>query len=440
MKVGLWPSRRGRHIYCGKCGYQLLLEQKDCPECGVSVVVHPPKVGRRIRKPLLAIIGVMLLVVFASGVGLWIYGQAVNINWYQQAPIWWVAWDLNSSHASSREKAYRELSRRHQGNLLTTEDVSLIIDTALVHMDQFAHTHATQHSATNQLLFWLTEQWNQGNFNLEQEKRAAELIKKHVGPQTFSPVEWHLSRWGARLAKQDRIDDDQANIDDFFDVLEQFQSHVNKNQKWILVNVARYLRARAEYGGLTKGQLERFRKVAKQHLHTYKPFGGFWFSITMAEFLQLEYQAGRLSKEEWQKVCSMFFHVELNVQKQSAQERKTFILDFKLRTPFYVDQWWAAIKRYDVFVNGQSISLLAYQQPSDGSTVNVITGSGGIDRRIKVSMEYAREGQNEIQVKIQWKLYDGPKGDERNSQFLGNFVTIVSENFDVFDQKESIKK
>ena len=109
LKRGLWPRRQGDAPHCRKCGYNLTgLESGRCPECGVAAGPKTIVRGRRCRRPLEIVVGMM----YAGLASAPLYMAARQVDWYPYYPTAWVVNDLRSPDGKTANKASGELNRR----------------------------------------------------------------------------------------------------------------------------------------------------------------------------------------------------------------------------------------------------------------------------------------------------------------------------------------
>lgn len=133
---GLYPKRIGSQPFCPQCEYELTgIVISTCPECGcdlqASGVVH----GRRQRRPWLTVGGLVILLL-AGLPFIWVgYNRARGLNWYEQAPEWWVLHDLRSSADPTVRRAWTELDRRRRNLSLSLSGESGMTSEALRRME-----------------------------------------------------------------------------------------------------------------------------------------------------------------------------------------------------------------------------------------------------------------------------------------------------------------
>ena len=137
---GLRPRRRGSTVYCRKCGYNLTgLDlhaashgKRPCPECGLDLtLVDSVVIGMRVRRPLLA--GIGLLMVLVGGWPIGVAGVAViqGVSWYSKLPTWWVLSDLHGGDGTIAHRAWSEMEARFAAGALSAGQQSRLIDAYL---------------------------------------------------------------------------------------------------------------------------------------------------------------------------------------------------------------------------------------------------------------------------------------------------------------------
>src|SRR4051812_46766397 len=93
---GRWPKRIGDTPHCPRCEYSLagLQDPDRCPECGTDVSYGRCVRGERRRRPGLAMLGQLVLVIGLGGVLVALTGALNRVDWYRHRPTAWVIKDL----------------------------------------------------------------------------------------------------------------------------------------------------------------------------------------------------------------------------------------------------------------------------------------------------------------------------------------------------------
>lgn len=122
---------RGRvipgRIACRKCRYELKgLEQREqCPECGADIsktrAVAP---ARSARLPRLIAAGLVPMMITLGTTGVWTYGWATDVDWWQYKPYWWLVMNLDDNDPFVVEDARLYLFDRWQSGNLSDAQVN----------------------------------------------------------------------------------------------------------------------------------------------------------------------------------------------------------------------------------------------------------------------------------------------------------------------------
>lgn len=107
---GLWPARRGSEPRCRRCGYNLTGNvSARCSECGAVLDARQVVYGVRRRRPMLAVVGgVCLLLAVVPILSL------SNIQTIEWLPAEWLILNVRTAGGAEAQRALRELERREQ--------------------------------------------------------------------------------------------------------------------------------------------------------------------------------------------------------------------------------------------------------------------------------------------------------------------------------------
>ena len=162
LKTGLWPRRRGETPHCPVCDYNLTgLTGERCPECGTAVAPSDFVFGERHRRPVRAIIGILLLLM-DGGLGV---AAVSGVDWYPLVPVSLLIRQIDSEDAGTVGKAWAELNRRIKTGRLSAKQHTKLIDFAL--NEQIAATRGSLHST---MLDYLGDCCLKGLMSLEQQE------------------------------------------------------------------------------------------------------------------------------------------------------------------------------------------------------------------------------------------------------------------------------
>ncbi|CAN5369194.1 hypothetical protein BH10PLA1_BH10PLA1_21800 [soil metagenome] len=136
LRVALFPKRTGSEPRCRRCDYQLQGITSDCcPECGSILTPSNTAYGQRRRRPWLAGIGAIVLLIGLSINTILIVDSVRlrNIDWYQFYPTGWVIADISSPTPAKQSRAWVEINRRISVGQLSGKQVL-----SLQQLDQLA--------------------------------------------------------------------------------------------------------------------------------------------------------------------------------------------------------------------------------------------------------------------------------------------------------------
>ena len=133
VRRGWWPRRVGTVRRCAGCGYDLTgNESGRCSECGAELGEGRTTVGDRRRRPVVAVIGLCVLLVGVGLLGSPGIERLRRVDWYRYRPQGWVAGDLSSSDGALVQRAWEELERRRKERGLSEETEARVAEAALV--------------------------------------------------------------------------------------------------------------------------------------------------------------------------------------------------------------------------------------------------------------------------------------------------------------------
>jgi ribosomal protein L34E len=113
LRLAWFPRRTGTTPHCRPCGYVLEgIDSDRCPECGQYLSPRTIIRGRRVRRPYLAAIACLLLLLGLMASILSLSDRFRSINWYMHKPAGWVIADLRSVDSALQRTGWIELDDR----------------------------------------------------------------------------------------------------------------------------------------------------------------------------------------------------------------------------------------------------------------------------------------------------------------------------------------
>jgi hypothetical protein len=127
--------RLDSHPVCRRCRFDLVGAPEDhsrCPECGSDTrAPGAVRIGNRRRRPRLAVLGMLLLLVGVIPAGLLVYGRATGTNWNPYKPEAWLQFETRSRDHAVFDAAMEELAARIQDGRLSRARTPAIIERGL---------------------------------------------------------------------------------------------------------------------------------------------------------------------------------------------------------------------------------------------------------------------------------------------------------------------
>jgi len=140
LAIVFW-ARRGRrvddHPLCRKCRFDLFGKPEDstrCPECGRDVT-HARAIcigNRQPRRRVLAA-ATPFIVLPCLWSGLLAYAAFSGLNWNRHKPVTWLIREAQGADVPVRDRAFAELLRRTEENLLSADQIVDVSSAALAH-------------------------------------------------------------------------------------------------------------------------------------------------------------------------------------------------------------------------------------------------------------------------------------------------------------------
>ncbi len=136
LTVKGWRGRRlDDHPLCRRCGYDLVASgsASKCPECGsnLSDVKRAVRIGHRRRRPMLAGLGVLILLAGLGGSGAMYWLKSRNFDWNTVKPLWLLRREAEDKQPWKAMYAQREMLDRLTAGGLSQEQVDSVIDESL---------------------------------------------------------------------------------------------------------------------------------------------------------------------------------------------------------------------------------------------------------------------------------------------------------------------
>jgi hypothetical protein len=129
---GLRGKLLDHHPVCRRCRYDLIGSSQlglQCPECGADLLCSSRaiRIGNRRRRPMLIVIGTLLVTLSIGTGGFQLWGA--NLNSYK--PFWLVHMEATTPTLASQAGALDELLARTTNGSLSTSQLDSLMDSAL---------------------------------------------------------------------------------------------------------------------------------------------------------------------------------------------------------------------------------------------------------------------------------------------------------------------
>ncbi|MCB9850875.1 MAG: hypothetical protein H6817_09250 [Phycisphaerales bacterium] len=143
--VFIWLGLRGKRLgvepRCRGCGYELTgASSQVCSECGAPIDGRGTVFGKRRRRPLLLIVGVLAVLPFAGSLSTCGYNYVQTVNAYRFYPFDWVL----SGATGGTVDALEELDRRLRSDGINDAQRQSIVAAALKEQSASSTSRATQ--------------------------------------------------------------------------------------------------------------------------------------------------------------------------------------------------------------------------------------------------------------------------------------------------------
>ncbi|GEM_PF-5855477 len=140
--LGIWMLARGwrgkrvdNHPWCRKCRHDLnglWPGAAKCPECGVDLErIDAVELGQRARRPVLAVIGFLILLCCVGWLGMGVWRSMGTINWASYKPDWWLVRDARSTDPDTAATAMAILKDRIANGAVSDAQMAQLVQQAL---------------------------------------------------------------------------------------------------------------------------------------------------------------------------------------------------------------------------------------------------------------------------------------------------------------------
>jgi len=125
------------HPLCRVCGFDLFGQPAGttfCGECGRDLSKQNAIViGHRVKRRKSLALGITLLIIFTTSIGIFGYGRATHVNWWRCAPLWYVLREASSTDPGWRTPAITELTARFTDGRLSASQWDRVADAGLAY-------------------------------------------------------------------------------------------------------------------------------------------------------------------------------------------------------------------------------------------------------------------------------------------------------------------
>jgi hypothetical protein len=136
LGVGLRGRRVGSEPVCARCGYDLTgraAGSEVCSECGTPLNERSIRIGRRRRRPVVAAMGLLLLlpaITVAVFIG---SGKAAEVDWQAYKPLSWLRMEARDKGTPAARAAFAEITRRMKDGALNQDQIDELVEEAMRH-------------------------------------------------------------------------------------------------------------------------------------------------------------------------------------------------------------------------------------------------------------------------------------------------------------------